>query len=646
MPPPSLPPPQPSIAPLCFRLSFFLTALGWPHTAAPANSNSIVAAAVAISFAIALFGSLTALIIIIMGEPTSLVSRLTGLNPFADVFDAEDYGEEIDEGTVAGGGHSARKTYITQHELQVSHALQSFLAHQGLLDADDVRRADEPPSGKLQELVNRPHINVPFELTDRSHPLSEYYISSSHNTYLLAHQLTGKSSAFAYRTALRTGARCVEIDAWDNDDDEDEPKVTHGYTLVSHIPFRQVCETIRDVVNEEALESKDEQGYRAAPIILSLENHCNAHGQMRLVEIMKEVWGDMLLSAPVREKGHLEQEGMDTKVRLDELGSKIVLIVEYHFPEEKEDDGSDDDDGENEEEKRAHEEYRAKKKAASGNGIIPELAELGVYAQSVKPVDNSWFEHPELKNGPHDHLINVSEVQLAKQMPANNEKISIHNSKHLMRVFPKGTRINSTNLQPTSFWGIGAQICALNWQTFGLSMQLNEALFSGTDGYVLKPGPLRAGGSGQMNKGKKIKLRLHIAGATNIPLPADREEDEIRPYVTCSLVHPDKLDDKVTKRRTVYYRQHRLGFLHRGENPTNVNPIWDEVLEWEYEDNDLVFLRLLIKSDDTLARNPVFAVATVRLQYVTSDWVFIRFLDLKGKETKCAVLARFSFEEV
>lgn len=565
------------------------------------------------------------------------------MSPF---WDQEDYGEEIDDGTVAGGGHSARRTDITLHQLRVSHALQSLLAREGVLEADDIRDGDEPPSEKLQALLSRPHITVPPELTDRSHALSEYYISSSHNTYLLAHQLTGKSSATAYTTALKTGARCVEIDAWDNDDNKDEPKVTHGYTLVSHIPFREVCEAIRDVVDQEATESRDEQGYRAAPIVLSLENHCSAFGQMRLVEIMRDVWGDRLLSAPVRHKGHLEQEGLDTKVRLDDLGSKIVLIVEYHFPEETDDDDDDSSESENEEERKAHREYREKKKAASKNGIIPELAALGVYAQSVKPVDNSWFESPELKNGPHDHLINVSEVQLSKHLPASTEKISIHNSKHLMRVFPKGTRISSTNLQPTPFWAIGAQICALNWQTFGVSLQLNEALFSGTDGYVLKPAPLRLGGSGQISSGKKMKLRLHVAGASHVPLPEDREADEIRPYLTCSMIHPNNMEEKAAKRRTAYYRQHKLlGFLHRGENPSNVDPVWDEVLEWEFEDNELVFLRMLIKSDDTLARNPVLALSVVRLQYVTSDWVFIRPLDLKGKETKCAILVRFSFEE-
>jgi len=74
--------------------------------------------------------------------------------------------------------------------------------------------------------------------------------------------------------------------------------------------------------------------------------------------------------------------------------------------------------------------------------------------------------------------------------------------------------------------------------------------------------------------------------------------------------------------------------------------VWDEVLEWEYEDNELVFLRLLVKSDDSFAANPVFAVAAVRLLYVVPGWSFVRMLDLKGRETKCSLLVRFEIEDV
>lgn len=579
---------------------------------------------------------------------SDLTSKLEKLNPFARGSDDDDYdtGDVVDFTSVGGGGHAARRTTITTGKLRISHAMRSFLVHHDVLSKKDAGLGSNEPkqTAALQALIDKPHIHVPSQLTDRSHPLPEYLISSSHNTYLLAHQLYGKSSAQAYEKALRTGARCVEIDAWDDDSNKDEPKVTHGYTLVSHISFRAVCETIRDVVDEEAVTAHDEQGYRAAPILISLENHCGPHGQLRLVQIMKEVWGERLLSKEVREKGHHEQEGEHEQVRLDELGSKICVIVEYHLPDEAEDVDDSVSGSEDEEERKAHEEYKEKRKAAASNIIIPELAELGVYAQSVKPADNSWYEGPEMINGPHHQLINVSESQLKSHMPANNDKISRHNAVHLMRVYPKGTRISSRNLNPVPFWALGSQICALNWQTFGPNMQTNEALFSGTDGYVLKPEALRAGGNGILNKGRKRKLRLRVGGASDVPIPDGRDPDDIKPYLTCTLVHPDKPDN--AKQKTQHYRHHRLGFLHRGENPPPKDPVWDDTLEWEYEDNDMVFLRMYIKSDDSWSRNPTLGIGAVRLLYVTPDWSFIRLLDTTGKETQCTLLVKFEFEDL
>lgn len=253
---------------------------------------------------------------------SELISGISKLNPFSrSGEDDEDKGEAIDAQTVAGGGHASRRSAITKEQLKVSHALRTFLVKEGILHEAEAGLENDENTTALKELLDRPHINVPAQVLDRRYPLPDYFISSSHNTYLMAHQLYGESCASAYVTALSTGSRCVEIDAWDNDSDKDEPKVTHGYTLVSNIPFRQVCEVIRDVVDKEAQEEAN-----AAPIMISLENHCGAHGQLRMVQIMREVFGERLLSKAIRDKGTREQEGGE-HVTLADLGSRIVLIV-------------------------------------------------------------------------------------------------------------------------------------------------------------------------------------------------------------------------------------------------------------------------------------------------------------------------------
>jgi len=324
-----------------------------------------------------------------------------------------------------------------------------------------------------------------------------------------------------------------------------------------------------------------------------------------------------------------------------------VVIFEYHTPNEVQSDSDSDSESENEQEKKARLAYKEKKKAAPPSIIIPELAAMGVYSQSMKPVDNSWYQdHVGPENVPHHHLINVSESGLGAHMPADSQKIAIHNSKHLMRVYPKGTRISSRNLKPVPFWGLGAQITALNWQSFDASMQLNEALFSGSDGFVLKPAALRQGGTGKLSTGRTKKLRLHIGGASDVPVPAGRELNSIKPYITCTLIHPDNLGDDPPKRKTGQYKHHKLELLHKGENPPVTDPLWDETLEWEYEENELIFLRILIKSDDKFAANPKLAVAAVRLSYVVDHWTFIRMLDLSGRETKCLLLFKFEIQDL
>ena len=52
------------------------------------------------------------------------------------------------------------------------------------------------------------------------------------------HQFTGKSSVEMYRQVLLSGCRCIELDCWDGKGADEEPMITHGYTMCSDISFK------------------------------------------------------------------------------------------------------------------------------------------------------------------------------------------------------------------------------------------------------------------------------------------------------------------------------------------------------------------------------------------------------------------------
>lgn len=88
---------------------------------------------------------------------------------------------------------------------------------------------------------------------------------------------------------------------------------------------------------------------------------------------------------------------------------------------------------------------------------------------------------------PMNIMINISESVLSPLIPTHLGPIVENARKHLRRVYPRGSRIKSGNLNPLNFWRAGSHFAALNWQKYDLGMQLNEAMFCGTGGWVVKP---------------------------------------------------------------------------------------------------------------------------------------------------------------
>ncbi|NWH77141.1 PLCH2 phosphodiesterase, partial [Piaya cayana] len=147
---------------------------------------------------------------------------------------------------------------------------------QGALGIDGFTNYMRSPSG---DIFNPEHYQVN---QDMSYPLSHYFITSSHNTYLMGDQLMSQSRVDMYAWVLQAGCRCVEVDCWDGPDGE--PIVHHGYTLTSKILFKDVIETI----NKYAFIKNE------YPVILSIENHCSVVQQKKMAQYLTEILGDKL----------------------------------------------------------------------------------------------------------------------------------------------------------------------------------------------------------------------------------------------------------------------------------------------------------------------------------------------------------------
>ena len=135
-------------------------------------------------------------------------------------------------------------------------------------------------------VYDREKLNINLDL-DR--PINEYFIKSTHNTYITKHQLTGESSAKMYSTSLLYNFRLVELDCYNGEGDN--IIITHGYTLVTDLDLEEILYELK----ETAFINSD------LPVILSIENHLDERHQNIMANKLKSILGDLYIF-PYNEK--------------------------------------------------------------------------------------------------------------------------------------------------------------------------------------------------------------------------------------------------------------------------------------------------------------------------------------------------------
>ena len=104
------------------------------------------------------------------------------------------------------------------------------------------------------------------------------------------------------------------------------------------------------------------------------------------------------------------------------------------------------------------------------------------YLQSVKKKPSKIGTHGDnLSGGACAQMISLSEGKVSEMCHERREQLIAFNRKQLSRVYPKGTRFNSANMEDTDLcaaWEAGCHMIALNYQTWDGAMQLNRARFA------------------------------------------------------------------------------------------------------------------------------------------------------------------------
>uniref|UniRef100_A0A8C5B4Y2 1-phosphatidylinositol 4,5-bisphosphate phosphodiesterase n=1 Tax=Gadus morhua TaxID=8049 RepID=A0A8C5B4Y2_GADMO len=342
--------------------------------------------------------------------------------------------------------------------------------------------------------------------------------------------LAGSSSVEMYKQVLLSGCRCIELDCWKGRTTEEEPVITHGFTMTTEISFKEVIEAIAECAFKTS----------PFPVILSFENHVDSPKQQaKMAEYCRSIFGDALLTDPlekyplesgvplpspgdlmgkilVKNKKKHHKAGGSGKKKLTEQVSNTYSdsssVCEpsspsagstkeeagdsSHPPEgaelslrphgrksigEVEAESDDDDDDDDDCKKGSMEEGTAGSEAFA----TEEMSNLVSY---IQPVKFHSFEGSKKVNRSYQ-MSSFVETKALEQLTKCPVEFVEYNKMQLSRIYPKGTRVDSSNYNPQLFWNAGCQLVALNFQTIDLSMQLNLGMYeyNGKCGYRLKP---------------------------------------------------------------------------------------------------------------------------------------------------------------
>ncbi|KAJ4834701.1 hypothetical protein Tsubulata_003607 [Turnera subulata] len=376
--------------------------------------------------------------------------------------------------------------------------------------------------------LNGPLSPSPEVHHDMDAPLAHYFLYTGHNSYLTGNQLSSDSSVEPIIKALKRGVRVIELDLWPSKE-KDVVEVRHGGTLTSAVGLPECLSAIK----EHAFVASE------YPVVITFEDHLTPNLQAKVAKMVTDTFGEMLFCPSYNQlKEFPSPESLKKRIMISTKPPKEYLETQRSKGKEttgkKSSKRTSDNERWDSERTDSKSEVETYSKDETDQGIEVQLADedeektvpqyrhlIAIHAGKPKGASGNWLSVEENTV----RRLSMSEQELDNAARVHGTDIVRFTQRNLLRVYPKGLRLDSSNYNPFLPWMYGAQMVAFNMQGYGKNLWIMQGMFkaNGGCGYVKKPDfLLNVGPNGEVFDPRerlpvKNILKVGIAG-----VPADK----------------------------------------------------------------------------------------------------------------------------